>query len=93
VCPEAKGSNPTTGLTLPWARNPFRGNFNQWQVSRKKAGQIFFKRRHGCEKLSRFEYATWNIRGLGEKGEELDEILKENNIKISVITIIKIGKY
>ena len=26
--PEAKGSNPTAGLTLPWARNPFRGNFN-----------------------------------------------------------------
>ena len=42
--PEAKGSNPTTGLTLLWARNPFRGNFNHWQVSRKEAGQIFFKR-------------------------------------------------
>ena len=39
--PEAKGSNPTPGLTLLWARNPFRGNFNQWQVSRKEAGQIF----------------------------------------------------
>jgi hypothetical protein len=26
--PEAKVSNPTTGLTLLWARNPFRGNFN-----------------------------------------------------------------
>jgi len=23
--PEAKGNNLTTGLTLPWARNPFRG--------------------------------------------------------------------
>jgi len=31
--PEAKGSNPTTGLTLLWARNPFRGKFNHWQVS------------------------------------------------------------
>jgi hypothetical protein len=30
----AKGSNPTAGLTLLWARNPFRGNFNHWQVSR-----------------------------------------------------------
>ena len=38
--PEAKGSNPTAGLTLLWARNPFRGNFNHWQVSRKEAGQI-----------------------------------------------------
>jgi len=42
--PEAKGSNPTTGLTLLWARNPFRGNFNHWQVSRTEAGQTFFKR-------------------------------------------------
>ena len=32
--PEAKGSNPTTELTLLWAHNPFRGNFNHWQVSR-----------------------------------------------------------
>ena len=40
--PEAKGSNPTTGPTLLWARIPFRGNFNHWQVSRKEAGQIFF---------------------------------------------------
>jgi hypothetical protein len=35
--------------------------------------------------VSRFKYATWNIRGLGEKEEELDKILNENNIKISVI--------
>jgi len=48
--PEAKGGNTTTGLTLLWTRNPFRGNFNHWQVSRKEAGQIFFKRRYGCEK-------------------------------------------
>jgi hypothetical protein len=37
--PEAEGSNPTTGLTLLWARNPFGGNFNHWQVSQKEAGQ------------------------------------------------------
>jgi hypothetical protein len=35
-----------------------------------------------------FNYATWNIRGLGEKEEELDKILNGNNIKISVIIII-----
>jgi hypothetical protein len=65
--PEAEGSSPTIGLTLLWARNPFRGNFNHWQVSQKEARQILF-------------------RGLGEKEEELDKILNENNIKISVIT-------
>jgi len=48
--PEAKCSSPTAGLTLLWARNQFRGNFNHWQVSRKEAGQIFFKRQHGCGK-------------------------------------------
>jgi hypothetical protein len=37
---EAEGSNPTTGLTMLWARNPFGGNFNHWQVSQKEAGQI-----------------------------------------------------
>jgi hypothetical protein len=36
----------TTGLTLLWARNPFRGNFNHWQVSQKEAGQIFFLKHH-----------------------------------------------
>jgi len=30
---KAKGSNPTAGLTLLWARNSFRGNINHWQVS------------------------------------------------------------
>ena len=39
---QVKGSNPTAGLTLLWARNPFRGNFKGWHVSRKEAGQIFF---------------------------------------------------
>ena len=37
--PEAEGSNPTIGLTLLRARNPFGGNFNYWQVSQKDAGQ------------------------------------------------------
>jgi len=39
---EAKGSNPTTGLILLWARNPFRGNFNHWQVSRNEAGHMHY---------------------------------------------------
>jgi len=38
------------------------------------------------EKVLQFKYATWNIRGLGEKEEKLDKILNKNNIKISVIT-------
>jgi hypothetical protein len=37
AAPEAEGSNPTTGLTLLWARNPIGGNFNHWQVSQKEA--------------------------------------------------------
>jgi len=30
---KAKGSNPTAGLSLLWARSPFRGNLNRRQVS------------------------------------------------------------
>ena len=43
---EAKGSDLTTGRALFWACSPFRGNFNHWKVSRKEAGQIFFKFPH-----------------------------------------------
>jgi hypothetical protein len=39
--------------------------------------------------VSRFKHATWNIRGLAGKEEELDKILNENNTKISVITETK----
>jgi len=38
--PEAKGSNPTTKLTLLWARNPVRRNFNHWKVSRKPRNRL-----------------------------------------------------
>jgi hypothetical protein len=37
------------------------------------------------KKTSRFKHATLNIKGLGEKEEELDKTLNENNITISVI--------
>jgi hypothetical protein len=40
ACPEAKSSNPTAGLTLFWARNPFRGNSNHWQISQEEARRI-----------------------------------------------------
>ena len=32
------------------------------------------------KKVLRFKYATWNIRGLGEKEEELDKILNTYQI-------------
>jgi hypothetical protein len=44
ACREATGSNSSTRLTLLWACNPFRGNFNHWQVSQEEIGEIFFKR-------------------------------------------------
>jgi len=50
ACPEAKGSNPTTGLNLLWACSPFRGNSNYWQVSREGSGRVIPKRRLGNEK-------------------------------------------
>jgi len=52
----------------------------------KKPGRFSLNDDTDAKKVLRFKYATWNIRGLGEKEEELDKILNENNIKISVIT-------
>jgi len=49
--PEAKGSNPTTGLSLLWARNPFRGNFNHWQVSQKEVRQNDTKKPNMAQKF------------------------------------------
>jgi len=61
--PEVKGSNPTTGLTLLWAGNPFRGNFNHWQVQGKKPDRFSLNDDMDVEKVTRFLYATENIRG------------------------------
>lgn len=47
ACPKAKGSNPTTGLTLLWAHNPFRGNINSWQVLQQEARWTIPKRWSG----------------------------------------------
>jgi len=42
--PEAKGSNPTTGINLIWDRNPIRGHSNYWQFSLEEAERIIPKR-------------------------------------------------
>jgi hypothetical protein len=34
---EATGSKPITGLTLLWASNQFRGNFNHWLSLTKRS--------------------------------------------------------
>ena len=52
----------------------------------KKPDRFSLNEDNNMRKVSRFKLATWNIRGLGEKEEELDKTLNENNIKISVIT-------
>ena len=52
----------------------------------KKPDRFSLNHDTDVKKVSRFKYATWNIRGLGEEEEELDKTLNENNMKISVIT-------
>jgi len=52
----------------------------------KKPDRFSLNDNMDVEKVLWCKYAIWNIRGLGEKEEELDKILSENNIKISVIT-------
>jgi hypothetical protein len=43
--PDAKGGNPTAGLSLFWTRNPFVLYFSHRQISQEKARRIF-KGRH-----------------------------------------------
>jgi len=52
----------------------------------KKLDRFFLNDDRDVKNVSRFEYGNWNIRVLGEKEEDLEKILNENNIKISVIT-------
>jgi hypothetical protein len=42
---------------------------------RKKLDRFSLNNGIDVKKVSRFKYATWNIRGLGGKEEELDKIL------------------
>ena len=52
---------------------------------RKKLGRSYDDN-SATKTVQRFKYATWNIRGLGEKEEELDKTLNEHQIKIAAIT-------
>jgi hypothetical protein len=36
-----------------------------------------------------FKYATWNIRGIFDKEQNLDSVLNEKQIKIAAITELK----
>lgn len=40
-CPVAEGCNPTAGLNLLWARNPFWWNSNYCQISQEKPDRQF----------------------------------------------------
>ena len=53
----------------------------------KKPDRFSLNDNMDVEKVSRFKCATWNIGGVGEKEEELDNILNENDIKVSVIRL------
>jgi hypothetical protein len=65
ACPE--------GLILIWFRNPFRGNSNYWQFSKEEAGRIIPERQSEMKRVLQFKFATWNVRGLEGKEEELDK--------------------
>ena len=41
------------------------------------------------EKWNVIKYATWNVRGIVHKEEELDNVLNKKHMKIAVITVQK----
>jgi len=57
ACPKANGSNSTTGLTLLWDRNPFRGNCNYWPISEEEAGRK--KPGERITEISRYVRPEW----------------------------------
>jgi len=42
--------------------------------------------RRKCKKQNIIKYATWNVRGIAHKEEEMDCILNEKQTKIATIT-------
>ena len=84
--PDAKDSNPTTGLTCCGPVTHSGGILTTGKSHGKKPDRFFLNEDTDVKKVSQFKCATWNIRGLGGKEEEIDKTLNENNIKISVIT-------
>jgi hypothetical protein len=62
------------------------GDISITSKSHKKKSDGSSKDDMEMKKVSRFKYATWTIRWLGEEENELDKTLNKNNIKISVIT-------
>ena len=55
---EAKGSNPTAGLTLLWARNSFREILTTGKSHGKKPVRFSLNDDMDVKKVLRFEYAT-----------------------------------
>jgi len=52
ACPEAKGSNPTSGVTLLWVHNPFRGTLTTGKRHSKKRDALFpNKKLHTIRKM------------------------------------------
>jgi hypothetical protein len=43
ACPDSEGNSPTAGLTLLWARNPFRENSKYCQISQLEAARTMCK--------------------------------------------------
>jgi len=80
---------PTTRLTLRWAGNLSRGHQNtQNTLKRKKQTNTQYdnKARLGGQRIGKLKLATWNVRGIAEKKEELQTELLKRKIDIAIIT-------
>jgi len=87
-----QGGSPTTRLTLRRAGNLSRGHQNtQNTLKRKKRTDTQYdnKARLDGQRTGKLKVATWNVRGIAEKMEELQRELLKRKIDIAIITETK----
>jgi len=87
-----QGGSPTTRLTLRQAGNLSRGHQDTRKIlnRNKRTGTLYDnKTRFDGQRFGKLKVATWNVRGIAEKMEELQTELLKRKIDIAIITETK----
>jgi len=87
-----QGGSPTTRLTLRRAGNLSRGHQDTRKILKRKKRtdtQYDNKARIDGQRFGKLKVATWNVKGIAEKTEELQTELLKRKIDIAIITETK----